>query len=193
MRSNYTVGGSKDQPYPDDDDISEIAALNEFAGFLDIKPFRPPIIREKRPIDPTGLTPMAAAMIDDLVKRRVVVHRAGTASGKTHSAASAAIATVRAGHKVLLAFPTLIDCDRVTRLLKEMAPALFDGGQVAEVFGRRVITDTEVELFEDDGGGFPITTETALIVCTHAQLMRRNWSCYIGGPAGGDPAAIREG
>jgi hypothetical protein len=194
MYNDYTDGGPHDQHSSAEDLILNLDGLAN----VDISRCRPRKerrkhgAREKARIDSGGLAPMALAMIDDLVNRKVVVHKAGTATGKTYNAASAAVVLSRAGHNVLVALPTLIDCDRFIRLLNTMAPDLFDGGRVAEVFGRRTITETEVELFEGGGDGFPIAANTALIVCTHAQLMRRNWSCYMGGLLGAIEAECEE-
>jgi hypothetical protein len=135
------------------------------------------------------LTDIARSMVTDLmVRNQTSVHMAPTGSGKSHGKRLAAAQWYRMGGRCIIAVHTLTAAKEYEQGLRAMVPDAFAGEAVSIVCGhhRDVIdlgaTDDvhgEQGDGDDPGGEYPIHEWTKIVICSHAQLMRRGFSRYM--------------
>ena len=126
---------------------------------------------------PSDCSPLLRSIVSGMLCERTSAHVAPTGSGKSHQSRVAAAFLYREGMRVLLAYPTKVLCDEAVEHFRRNLSDAFDAGEIAEVYGRNAKNDYGQEI----AGSFPISENTRIIICTHAQLTRRGWSRYLRG------------
>jgi hypothetical protein len=132
---------------------------------------------------PLVLMEIAASVVRDLEDGRVALHRAPTGSGKSRSDAEVAVARYRLNQATVIAVPTIRLAREMLGNIEELAPDAVATGAVALICHRNNKVNEQEYEDEDDGpdSDYPIFVWTRIIICTHAQLMRRGYSKFIRG------------
>jgi hypothetical protein len=138
---------------------------------------------EVPPLEPTAI---AQSMVRDLEDHLVSFHHAPTGSGKSYGVAQSAVVRYRIDLATLIAVPTIRVAKETMERLAEMAPDAVAADAIAPLFGRRPASidgenDQDGDSDGDDSGtdSYPVHPWTRIIVCTHAQLLRRGFSRFL--------------
>jgi hypothetical protein len=129
---------------------------------------------------PLELTLIAHTILDDMENARVSLHHAPTGSGKSYSNAMVAVARWRLGLGTVIAVPTIKLAREMKATIEDLAPDAAATGAVALICHHTTgVNEHEHKDGDDLDADYPIFMWTRIVICTHAQLMRRGYSKFM--------------